>query len=139
MIVKYLNNGVWGYIDNVREAASRDINCTELILKYNEEFATEEPETVTYLNGEKLPDDIAASNKVFTMASNDLDSIFNNSTYGNCHSENLIDGARALESYPAAVVLLYLNDHKDYDTMALITNQKCFLMNDKGQTIERLV
>jgi len=147
MIVKYLDGDVWGYIDNVRQAASRGIDCLDLIIKYNNspEYQDEctpgngEKDIASYLNGEKLADDIAASNKVFTMTTNDLDSLFDDSSFGNCHSVNLIDGARALENYPAAGIVLYLNDHKEYDTLILVTNQKCFLMNDKGQTIERLV
>jgi len=145
MIVKYLNNGVWGYADNVRQVASQDIDCSELIKEFNncddykDDTYVGEKNIAVYMNGEKLPDDIAAANKVFTIATNDLSSVFANSSYGNCHSENLIDGARALDNYPASIVVLYLNDHREYDTLVLVTNQECFLMNDKGQTIERLV
>lgn len=147
MIVKYFDNGVWGYIDNVRQVASCDIYCADLIIEYNNtpEYQDDctpgngEKDIASYLNGERLSDDVAASNKVFTIASSNLDSLFEDSSFGNCHSVNLIDGERALENYPAAGVVLYLNDHKEYDTLILITNQKCFLMNDKGQTIERLV
>jgi len=34
--------------------------------------------------------------------------------------------------------LLYIEDCKDYDAVILVTNQKCYLMNDEGKTIERL-
>ncbi len=145
MIVKYLDDGVWGYIDNVRQVASRDIDCAELIEEYDncadykDVNHAGEKDIASYLDGEKNPDDIAASNKVFMMATNALDSLFDDSSFGNCHSQNLIDGARALDNYPAVEIVLYLNDHKEYDTLILVTNQRCFLMNDKGQTIERLV
>lgn len=139
MIVKYFDNGVWGYIDNVRQAANKDIDCDELIRRYNEENTFEKPEDdiASYMNGEKLPVEIVMSNKAFTMACADVNDVIHGSQYGNSHTENLIDGSKI--DYPASIVLLYLNDHKEYDTVALVTNQKCFLMNDKGQTIERLV
>jgi hypothetical protein len=135
MIVKYLKDGVWGYIDNVRQVGNKDIDCNELITRYNEMPQSQSCcDTVCYMNSEKLPVDIAASNKVFTMATIDLpDEGINR------HMENFIDGTMALENYPAAVIMLYIEDCKEYDAIVLVTNQKCFLMNDKGQTIERLV
>ena len=137
MILKYLKDGVWGYIDNIRQVATDDINVGELLRQYNER--PNEGDTASCMNGEKLPADIAASNKVFTMAYEGCGKIFDKSEYGNCHTENLLDGEMVLKNYPASVILLYLNDHKEYDTVILVTNQKAFLMNDKGQTIERLV
>lgn len=139
MIVKYYDNGVWGYIDNVRQAASKDIDCDELIKRYDEMPVPKEGDSASYMNGERLNEDIIASNKVFTMATIDLSDIFEDSSYGNCHQQNLIDGKKVIDQYSASMVLLYLNDHKEYDTLVLVTNQECFLMNDKGQTIERLV
>jgi hypothetical protein len=139
MIVKYYDNGVWGYIDNVRQAASKDIDCDELINRYDAMPVPIEGDAASYMNGERLPEDIVLSNKVFSMATIDTKDIFEDSRYGNCHQQNLIDGKKAMKQYSASFVLLYLNDHKEYDTLALVTNQECFLMNDKGQTIERLV
>jgi hypothetical protein len=140
MIVKYLDNGVWGYIDNVRQAANKDIDCDELITRYNEMPQPKNGcDPVCYKDNEKLPEDICVSNKVFTMATIDINDILSDSSYGNCHSQNLLDGTKVLKNYPASVVILYLNDHKEYDTVVFATNQECFLMNDKGQTIERLV
>jgi hypothetical protein len=143
MIVKYLKDDTWGYIDNVRQASNRDIDCLQLIADYGADMEKEyakapefEPDLdiAETLEGERLADDVIASNKVFSQA------IKNREDWGSlCHCENLIDGGMALENYPAAVVLLYVEDHKEYDSIALVTNQKCFLMNDKGQTIERLV
>ncbi len=139
MIVKYLDGKIWGYIDNVRQASSQDINCDELIKRYDKMPVPLDGDSASYMNGERLPNHIATSNKVFTMATLDLDGIFDGVSYGNCSQQNLIDGQKALDNYPASVILLYLNDHKEYDTLIFVTNQQCFLMNDKGQTIERLV
>ena len=54
----------------------------------------------------------------------------------NRHAENLIDVN--IISMPVSAILLYLEDCKEYDAILLVTNQHAYLMNDKGQTIERL-
>ena len=142
MIVKYLNNGVWGYIDNVRQAATKDIDGNELIkaynddIKYKDESHAGEKDVASWDDsGNKVDQEICLSNKIFLKAIEEI-----NNESDNAHAENLIDGSKYInENWPAAVILLYLNDHKEYDRVALVTNQKVFLMNDKGQTIERLV
>lgn len=138
MIVKYLSNGVWGYIDNVRQVASQNIDCDELLARYNAmPQPKDELDNTCYMDGEKLPEEVCISNKVFTMATIDTNGVFESANFGNSHIENLIDGSNHM--LPASIIILYLNDHKEYDTVLFVTNQKCFLMNDKGQTIERLV
>jgi hypothetical protein len=139
MIVKYRKDEVWGYIDNVRQVAVKEINCDELIKQYNDDECYKdvthagEKDIASYMDGEKLPDDIANSNKVFLMATE------NQENWGNeVHTVNLLD-SDFIQQDLAYVILLYLEEHKEYDSMALVTNQRCFLMNDKGQTIERLV
>ena len=140
MIVKYLSDGVWGYIDNVRQVAAKSLDYDELITAYDscecykDVTHAGEKDTASYFGSEKLPGNIAATNKVFLMATENQDD------WGHsAHAENLLDPKLFEENIPAYVILLYLNDHKEYDTVALVTNQRCFLMNDKGQTIERLV
>lgn len=140
MIVKYLNDGVWSYVDNVWQVENKNIVCDELIKEYDNCEAYQdvthagEKNSAAYMNGKELPADITASNKVFTMAVEGLhDEGFNR------RAENLLNGQKVLESYPASVILLYLEDCKNYDAIVLITNQTVYLMNDKGQTIERLV
>jgi hypothetical protein len=140
MIVKYESNGIWAFIDNVRQIAAADLDASGLIEKYDEEQPENDSgDHCCYLNGKRLNDDVVASNKAFQMACDAMRDQFDSVSYGNCHMENLLDGNKVLENFPAAAILIYLNDHKEYDTLVLVTNQKCFLMNDKGQTIERLV
>lgn len=154
MIVKYYKDGVWGYIDNVRQVANKLIDHEELIKQYDEEVKEGKRDDVaSYVNLEtgtclasapytpeetliKLPDDIVAVNKVFMMTTEGLPEELREEV---CHAENLLDANLLVENLPANVILLYLNDHKEFDTIVLVTNQKCYLMNDKGQTIERLV
>jgi hypothetical protein len=141
MIVKYLNDGVWGYIDNVRQVASRNIDAQEMAQKYDDTctFAKPEDDVCSYCCGKRLSDGTIMANKAFTMACNATYDFFDDAQSDHAHTENMLNGDRVLENYPASIILLYLNDHKEYDTVILITNQSCFLMNDKGQTIERLV
>jgi len=145
MIVKYLNDGVWGYIDNVRQVGNKEIDVEELIKQHDDEVSkgkrqdvcsfidfTEEIPTV---ENERLPDDIIKVNKVFIMATEGLVEEIKEDGY---HAENLLDSTLVENNCPANTILLYLNDHKEYETLVFITNQKTYLMNDKGQTIERL-
>jgi len=130
MIVKYLKDGVWGYIDNVRQAASKDINYEMLVYEYDSQ--TTQIDGSECMNEVKSSKEVTMANKVFFMACIGM------ADEGiNRHAENLIDVNKL--SYPTSAILLYLEDCKEYDAILLVTNQKCFLMNDKGQTIERLV
>lgn len=138
MIVKYLNEGVWGYIDNVRQIATRDIDTEHLIQAYNLEVENQErPDDASYMNGVKLADDIAMSNKAYLIASEECFKL--NEIIGDYYQKNMLSPELVFKNLPAKVVLLYLNDHKEYDSIVLITNQTTYLMNDQGKTIERLV
>lgn len=139
MIIKYLNGDTWGYIDNVRQAAVKSIDCDELIKAYNEcgqykdqDYAGQF-DVASYFESEKLAEDIAIANKVFLMAT------ANQENWGDkVHIENMLMPSLVTNNYPAVVALLYFEECKDYDSMAIVTNQRCFLMNDKGQTVDRL-
>jgi len=140
MIVKYRKDDVWGYIDSVKQVAVKAIDYDELIDFYDscecykDVTHAGEKDTASYFGSEKLPDNIASVNKVFLMATQNQDD------WGhNAHSENMLDPSLFNEGVPAYVVLMYLEDCKEYDSMVFVTNQRCFLMNDKGQTIERIV
>jgi hypothetical protein len=133
MILKYQKENVWGFIDNARQAAHKDLDIDAYVSDYDKNYGVEYKkgeDPAEYMNGEKLPDNIIKSNKTFMVATNIEDEGINR------HYENLLDENRL--EYPAVSILLYLEDCKEYDAIHLITNQKAFLMNDKGQTIERL-
>ncbi len=130
MILKYDNRQIWGFIDNVRQAASKDLDIDELVKKYDEEMQCDS-DSAEYMNGVKLPEEIAKTNKVFYMACIGM------ADEGvNRHAENLLDEKHI--DFPASAILLYVEDCKEYDAVLLVTNQRAYLMNDKGQTIERL-
>lgn len=145
MIVKYLSDDVWGYIDHVRQIATRDYDGHRMITTFDSEVLNHKrivslDNSECYMNGVELTPTVKKSNKIFTMVTellNDMTSELN------ARSVNLIRiDADFTERMPVNAVLLYLEPmigaEKDYDAMVLITNQKCYLMNDEGKTIERL-
>jgi hypothetical protein len=135
MIVKYLSDNVWGYIDHVRQLATKEFDARRLINKYDQEVVSEEREDIaSYLDELKLPEGITMSNKLFIMVGEELKDLTQEL---NAHTENLVN-PNYDAGFPLYAILLYLEDNKEYDAMVLITNQKCYLMNDEGKTIERL-
>lgn len=132
MIVKYKKDRAWGYIDNVRQAECKQLDIGALIKDYDENYKLPENDPTEYMESVRLPDSIVKSNKAFTVA---WDSVAD--TSGNRHAENLLNPEEM--DFPAVTILIYLENCKEYDSLLLITNQKAYLMNDKGQTIERLV
>ncbi len=134
MIVKYLNNDVWGYIDNVTQAAVKGFDPQEYIEQYNSKVEKGREDVASYMNGETLPSDIAMSNKIFLIATENIE--IENAE--NVHRENLISCFEGMELMPSKIILIYLENNKEYDALVLVTNQVVYLMNDKGQTIERL-
>jgi hypothetical protein len=140
MIIKYRKDDAWGYIDNVRQAASKDIEIDELVEQYDQEVEDGEREDVAshryVAEGQEIAisKEIKISNKVFLMVTEAL------ADEGiNRHSENLLSEVGIKDNLPICAILLYIEDCKEFDAMLLITNQQAYLMNDKGQTIERLV
>lgn len=133
MIVKYLDGDVWGFIDNVRQVVNKDIDTDALIRQYDEEPSRRDiaSENVPVRPGE---DEVIMSNKAFVVATESLEDV-----PGNAHTLNFLEPGLLRDNMPAAVIILCVEDYKEYDTIILVTNQKCYLMNDKGQTIERLV
>ena len=146
MIVKYLSDDVWGFIDHIRQVATREYDGYGLIVSFDGEVLNHErivslDSSECYMNGIELTPDVQKSNKIFTMVTellNDMTSELN------ARSINLIRiDTEFTERMPVNAVLLYLESmcgvEKEHDSIVLITNQKCYLMNDEGKTIERLV
>ncbi|MDD5064963.1 MAG: hypothetical protein PHQ35_09450 [Phycisphaerae bacterium] len=162
MIVKYKSGEMWGYIDNVSKVLTQDIDTVEFIQKYDKEVAegqrTDIASVIDFTNEgsitisgyddgcntktysgatpKQLPDEIARVNKVFTIATETLPEEMKDEGY---HSENLLDTQLLIDNIPAYVILVKLLDTRSFENVVFVTNQKVYLMNDKGQTIERLV
>ena len=140
MVVKYLDNGVWGYIDHIRQAANTSYNaeeCIKCIKCYDAELKEGEVDYASIVNGVELPPNIVASNKIFMYIADSFEDL-----EGMCLSTKNLVNIKDAESdvmLPVYAVLLYIEDCKEYDALILVTNQRCYLMNDEGKTIERLV
>lgn len=139
MIVKYRMNDVWGYIDNIRQCATKLLSPNELILEYdNEVGAKERDDVASYIDfgNEKLEPvtaDVAMWNKVFLKATENLEE---SGKTRRCTS--ILDISMSSD-HPAYIITLYLEEYKEFDELVLVANDAVYLMNDKGQTIERLV
>lgn len=142
MVVKYLCDETWGYIDNIREAAVREFNGASLLSQYELEVARRErivdtENSESFMNGEPLEEDIAKSNKLFIMVSEEIKDMVEEI---NAHMVNMVlINENVTEHMPLYAVLLYLENDNEYDAIVYITNQRCYLMNDTGKTIDRLV
>ena len=127
----YRNQDVWGYIGNVSQVAVKEIE-PEVYLKMYENLPHVEDDCCEYVEGKKLPKEIAEINKIFTIATNEI-----KEELGATHCENLVFDYD--QQMPIYAVLLYIEDSKEFENILLLTDQTTYLMNDKGQTIERLV
>jgi len=135
MILKYKTGDAWGFIDNVRQAAHKAFSIDEYVERYNKENPTvfEEDPVCFRQDDTRLPEDIIKLNKSFMVVCKDL------ADEGiNRHAENLLLPNLLEDADRGVSILLYIEDCKEYDAVLLVTNQNAYLMNDKGQTIERL-
>jgi len=131
MIVKYKKDGVWGYIDNIRKVEQKDIDIYELEKIFDKEPNEKEPPEC-YMNGEKLDDKICLVNKAFTIAVRELpeEGYFR-------HAENLLNVDNL--DMPTQIIVMHIEERqREYEEIVLVTNESAYLLNDKGQTIERL-
>lgn len=141
MILKYRQGEVWSYIDNVRQCASKLLSPDELIMQYNNEVESgDRPDIASYTDfgsdedvTRKLPADIAMTNKVFLLAVESIDE-----AQGDRHCENILDLGKINGGYPAYIIFMKVDEHRGYDEIVMVVNDTVYLMNDKGQTIERL-
>lgn len=131
MILKYQAGNAWGFIGNVSRVVNRELDIDDLVKRYDAQPQGENPDPTEYMNGVKLPENIAKSNKAFSMAIMDC----SEDTPFERHSENLLD--ENCMDFSAAAILVKLVDKDDFDCV-LVTNHAAYLMNDKGQTVERL-
>ncbi len=142
MILKYYNDGIWNYIDEIKRISTVDIDTNVLIKRFNDNSeqgkiqlnCTRYPDST-----EALPVGVQMSNKAFhecdfhqTFPCEDLS--------GDGHMLNLLS-PNLLEqgNYPARIIIGFLCRNKDCDYTGIVTNQSAYLMSDEGKTIERLV
>lgn len=137
MIAKYRKDNSWCYIGNVIKAETTGYDQDDAVRGYEKmecamSCTTDYQDPCEYMNGKRLDENIIKSNKAFMYIASMLESD------GTRHDENLLEPYGIQEHMPCNAILLCVEDCKEYDAIALITNQTVYLMNDKGQTIERL-
>ena len=126
------NETVWGYISNISQTAVKEIDPDTYVELYDKIPKIEE-DPCEYTDGKKLPENIAKVNKIFSMVTQEIV----NELGTNVHCENLIFDYES--NYPIYAILLYIEDSKEFENILLLTDQTTYLLNEKGQTIERLV
>ena len=126
------NETVWGYISNISQTAVKEIDPDTYVELYDKLPKIEE-DPCEYMDGKKLPENIAKVNKIFSMVTKEIV----NELGTNIHCENLIFDYES--NYPIYAILLYIEDSKEFENILLLTDQTTYLLNEKGQTIERLV
>lgn len=128
----YRNQEIWGYIGNVSQVSIKEID-TEVYLKMYEEIPIKD-DSCEYIEGKKISKEISDINKIFTLVTNEI-----LEDLGITHCENLVFDYKKENQLPIYAILLYIEDSKEFENILLLTDQTTYLMNDKGQTIERLV
>jgi hypothetical protein len=135
MVVKYLKGGSWVYLDKVLRVDNSALLPMELAKQFDEEVKAGKREALDSVDA-----DTDLVNKAFSMA------IENQQDWGyNVHAENILHADFIRAEWTTLLVLIHRpkvtnpSDFADYDTIALVTNQNVFLMNDEGKTIERLL
>lgn len=128
-----MNADVWGYISNVSQTAVKEIDPKAYVELYDECGIKTKEDPCEYMNGEKLPKTTSDINKIFSMVTKEIIDELGT----NVHCENLIFDYES--NYPIYAILLYIEDSKEFDNILLLTDQTTYLLNEKGQTIERLV
>ena len=132
MIVKYKNKGTWNYIDEVSHTKETGLYFPDyLIGRYDEEV---ESGARIDISGEDCGETVRNINKCFLKATELIDEHFTNGA----NTENLITQECITNNLPIGVVIIKLRGDEAF-SKTLITCQEVYLMNDKGQTIERLV
>ncbi len=139
MIIKYLNDGTWNYIDHVKKVEKKVFDSEQLLYEYEESCINRKrivdlENSESYMNGVELTQEIQKSNKLFIMVSEKI-----KDEYGNNHSENAVLINNNIAEYGNTyAIVLHVDENKEFDSIILITNQKTYIMNDYGKTIEAI-
>ncbi len=135
MIVKYRLNGGWCFIDGVTQAHSKEFDPDVMQAKYDKDAELRNRVGFTEATDQEGQDYINVQKTYFAAFSEMC-----NDYHGTKRGVNAICG-NEMKFHNSSVVgvLLHTDKSDDVDHIVIITNQPCFLMNDQGQTIERLV
>lgn len=125
MIVKYFNNGEWGYIDNILITTQRDYSYQTLLETFADEIKSGKRVVM------EINDSTAEAEALFQSG-------FSLSADKNEPRRTIpLKAINHLKVHETEVITVVkaINDDTQF---IVITNQDTYLLNDKGQTIERL-
>ena len=129
MIVKFRNDDVWVYIDDVSQAVTTGLYFPDyLISKYKE---NQSEDTVT---SEEWNKGINNINMAWTMACE----ISSKKIILPGNTENLLTEKCIENNLPIGVVGIKMHGQDEF-WKRLVTCQEVYLMNNEGKTIERIV
>ena len=115
MYIKYKDREIWKFAE-CREISTMPIDCDDLITQYN----IEKRENIDGFI------DSAWEEKAFLQATKGIN--------GDC--KNLICFALIVNKIKGAIIRYFDKDKQDY--VFIVTNQPVFLMNEQGQTVDKL-
>ena len=136
MIIKYLHEGNWGYIDNITNVVNTSFSCKQMLVEFNKEVEQRE----RIVEHTDYPEDIENGKAIFLKASEMIKDTYDEY---NCNTKNLLNYNKFLDfengEYQSSVIVCNLKNREEYDKVCLVSNEKVYLLNDSGQTIERLI
>ncbi|MCK9576666.1 MAG: hypothetical protein M0R51_12155 [Clostridia bacterium] len=135
MILKYQDGENFRIIDGISEVKHRSIDIDSCVSDYDRSYGAEYEkgkDPAEYMNGIQLSANIVKANKAFTVCAGEWDD-----EGVNGHSVNNLD-ENSLEYPTESITAFFTSKRGDYDAVQIITNHAAYLMNDSGQTIERL-
>ena len=135
MIIKYMNNEAWGYIDGIENVSNEELSQKHCISEYIRKFDNGE---IIEIIQDGFSDDVITHNKIFKIASDIIREKLDGYNYSlrPFLSEEFLPTEEY--DYPTKLITLDLINKYEFDKIVLLTNQKVYLLNDKGETIERL-
>jgi SepF-like predicted cell division protein (DUF552 family) len=136
MIVKYKADGMWNYIDEIAHTKESGLYFPDYLIEQYEKNV-KEMNVPDIASAEGCSEEITKVNKAWLQACNMINADTSEIEY-EANTENLVTEECVKNNTPIGIVLIKLRGQKGYSKI-LVTSQEVYLMNDKGQTIERLV
>jgi len=126
MIIKYKDELNWGYVDNLANVVYQ---------KEPKWYTKSQDMKEKYLSreGSEQPDSLECSQRYFTKH---VKEELEHDLYDYEYTVSSI--WCGLEENNVVVIMANHRNRMESDKSVLITNQECYLLNDEGQTIERL-
>lgn len=121
----YKNELIWDYISNISEISIKKIDKNDYLKSI--EFIEEEVD-------EDKENPVSELDKIYKIITEEVTSEFNNT-----HFKYLVYDYYGVDESPIYSILLRIEDNKEYEYLLLINDQETYLMNEKGEIIEKII